>query len=37
MMGIIQLFDWAEANGLFIGKFTLINKLRSRIIVFEPF
>ena len=37
-MGIIQLFDWGEANALFfMEKFTLINKARSRIKVFEPF
>ncbi len=37
-MGIILLFDWGEANALFfIEKFTLINKARSRIKVFEPF
>ena len=36
-MGIIPLFDWGEANALFYGKFTLINKARSRIKVFEPF
>jgi len=37
-MGIIPLFDWGEANALFfMGKFTLINKARSRIKVFEPF
>ena len=37
-MGIIPLFDWGEAIALFfIEKFTLINKARSRIKVFEPF
>ena len=36
-MGIIPLFDWGEANALFLWKFTLINKARSRIKVFEPF
>ena len=37
-MGIIPLFDWGEANALFfMEKFTLINKVRSRIKVFEPF
>jgi len=37
-MGIIPLFDWGEANNLFfMEKFTLINKARSRIKVFEPF
>ena len=37
-MGIIPLFDWGEANALFfMGKFTLINKARSRIKLFEPF
>ena len=37
-MGIIPLFDWGEANALFfMEKFTLINKSRSRIKVFEPF
>ena len=37
-MGIIPLFNWGEANALFfLGKFTLINKARSRIKVFEPF
>ena len=36
-MGIIPLFDWGEANALFYEKFTLINKARSRIKVFEPF
>ena len=37
-MGIIPLFDWGEANALFfMEKFTLINKDRSRIKVFEPF
>ena len=38
-MGITPLFDWGEANALFFffGKFTLINKARSRIKVFEPF
>ncbi len=36
-MGIILLFDWGEANALFfMGKFTLINKARSRIREFEP-
>ena len=30
--------DWGEANALFLmEKFTLINKARSRIKVFEPF
>ena len=37
-MGIIPLFDWGEANALFfMEKFTLINKARSRIKLFEPF
>jgi len=37
-MGIIPLFDWGEANALFfMEKFTLINKARSRIKVFETF
>ena len=37
-MGIIPLFDWGEANALFfMEKFTLINKARLRIKVFEPF
>jgi len=37
-MGIIPLFDWGEANALFfMEKFSLINKTRSRIKVFEPF
>ena len=37
-MGIIPLFDWGEANALFLmERFTLINKARSRIKVFEPF
>ena len=37
-MGIIPLFDWGEANALFIlEKFTLINKPIQRIKVFEPF
>ena len=37
-MGIIPLFDWAEANApFFYEKFTLMNKSRSRIKVFEPF
>ena len=37
-MGIIPLFDWGEANALFfMEKFTLINKAKSRIKVFEPF
>ena len=37
-MGIIPLFDWGEANALFfMEKFTLINKARTRIKVFEPF
>lgn len=37
-MGIIPLFDWGAANALFfMEKFTLINKARSRIKVFEPF
>ena len=37
-MGIILLFDWGEANALFfMERFTLINKARSRIKVFEPF
>ena len=37
-MGIIPLFDWGEANALFfMEKFTLINKARSRIKVFESF
>ena len=38
VMGIIPLFNWGEANALFfMEKFTLINKARSRIKVFEPF
>ena len=36
-MGIIPLFDWGEANALFLCKISLINKARSRIKVFEPF
>ena len=37
-MGIIPLFEWGEANALFLmERFTLINKARSRIKVFEPF
>ena len=36
-MGIIPLFDWGEANALFIKKITLINKVKSRMKVFEPF
>ena len=37
-MGIILIFDWGEANALFfMERFTLINKARSRIKVFEPF
>ena len=37
-MGIIPLFDWGEAYALFfMEKFTLINKSRLRIKVFEPF
>ena len=37
-MGIIPLFDWGETNALFfMKKFTLSNKARSRIKVFEPF
>ena len=37
-MGITLLYDWGEANALFfMEKFTLINKARSRIKVFEPF
>ena len=36
-MGIIPLFDRGEANALFLWKFTLINKARSKIKVFEPF
>ena len=37
-MGIIPLFDWGEANALFfLDKFTLINKAKSRLKVFEPF
>ena len=37
-MGIIPLFDWGEANALFfMEKFTLINKARLRIKIFEPF
>ena len=37
-MGIIPLFDWGEANALFfMEKFTLINKTKSRIKVFEHF
>ena len=37
-MGIIPLFDWGEANVLFLWKnFLLINEARSRIKVFEPF
>jgi len=35
-MGIIPLFKWGEANALFLlRKFTLINKHRKRIKVFE--
>ena len=37
-MGIIPPFDWGEANALFFwGKFTLLNKARSWIKVFELF
>ena len=37
-MGIIPLFNWGEANAVFfMEKFTLINKARSMIKVFEPF
>ena len=37
-MGIIPLFYWGEANALFfMGKFTLINRSRSRIKVLDPF
>ena len=37
-MGIIPLFDWGEANALFfMEKFTLINKARSRVKVYEPY
>ena len=36
-MGIIPLFDWAKLTPFFYGKFTLINKARSRIKVFETF
>ena len=37
-MGIIPLFDLGEANALFFMEiFTLINKARSRIKVFETF
>ena len=36
-MGIIPLFDWAKLTPFFMEKFTLINKSRSRIRVFEPF
>ena len=37
-MGIIPLFNWGEANALFfMEKFTLMNKARTRIKVFEPF
>ena len=37
-MGIIPFFNWGEAKALFfMEKFTLINKARSRIKVFEPF
>ena len=37
-MGIILLFDWGEANALFLWeKFTLINKAKLRIKLFEPF
>ena len=37
-MGIIPLFGWGAAKALFfMEKFTLINKARSRIKVFEPF
>ena len=37
-MGIIPLFDRGEANALFLWKnFTLINKARQRVKVFEPF
>ncbi len=37
-MGNIPLFDWGEANALFLlEKFTLFNKARSRIRIFEAF
>jgi len=37
-MGIIPLFYWGEANALFLmEKFTLINKAKSRIKIFESF
>ena len=36
-MGIIPLFDWGEANALFFGKFSLINRVRKWIKAFEPF
>jgi len=36
-MGIIPLFDWGEANALFLLINLLIYKVRSRIKVFEPF
>jgi len=37
-MGIIPLFNWGEANALFfMEKFTLINKARASIKVFDPF
>jgi len=37
-MGSIPLFDWGEANALFfMEKFTLINKAKSRIKIFESF
>ena len=37
-MGIISLFEWGEVNALFfMKKFTLINKTKSRIKVFETF
>ena len=36
-MGIIPLFNLGETNALFLWKFTLIKKAKSRIKVFEPF
>ena len=36
-MGIIPLLKGAKLTPFFYGKFTLINKARSRVKVFEPF
>ncbi|KGF96783.1 putative Hantavirus glycoprotein G1 [Prochlorococcus marinus str. MIT 9302] len=36
-MGISSFFYLGESNALFYEKFTLINKNKSRIKVFEPF